>query len=221
MPNATTGAININAPNLDPQTARNIELGTKWDLMNDKLALTAALFRTTLKNDPAQQDPVTQTITQYGERRVEGIDLGAVGSINENWQVIAGLQRMNTRVEAGSSTTQGALINWSPKLMLSAWTTYRLQNTGLTIGAGARYVSMQKRQVNNGSATTTPVTMPEIDGYTVFDAMAAYDISRNFGVQLNLYNLTDKFYLASMSNAGNRYTLGRPRTVMLTGIVRF
>ena len=60
MPNATTGAININAPNLDPQTARNIELGTKWDLMNDKLALTAALFRTTLKNDPAQQDPVAR-----------------------------------------------------------------------------------------------------------------------------------------------------------------
>ena len=132
---------------------------------------------------------------------------------------VAGLARMDTKVEAGTAATQGAMVNWSPKLTLTAWTTYHLARTGLTLGAGARHVSMQRRQVSTASNAT--INMPEIDGYTVFDAMAVYDINRHFSVQLNLYNLTDKFYLASMSNAGNRYTLGRPRTVMLTGIVRF
>lgn len=217
-PNAQ-GLLNVNNPNLDPQTARNIELGTKWDLMNRKLALTAALFRTTLKNDLASRDAVTQAVTQFGERRVQGIELGAVGNVSDNWQVMAGLARMDTKVEAGTAATQGAMVNWSPKLTLTAWTTYHLARTGLTLGAGARHVSMQRRQVSTASNAT--INMPEIDGYTVFDAMAVYDVNRNFSVQLNLYNLTDKFYLASMNNAGNRYTLGTPRSVMLSGIVRF
>lgn len=217
-PNANTGLIAINNPNLDPQTARNIELGTKWDLMNRKLALSAALFRTTLKNDLATRDEVTQTVTQFGERRVQGIELGAIGTLADNWQIMAGVARMNTEVEAGTNATQGAMVNWSPKLTLTAWTTYHLPRTGLTVGAGARHVSMQRRQVSNVPNAT--VNMPEIDGYTVFDAMALYEINRNFSLQLNLFNVTDKFYVQSMNNAGNRYTLGTPRSVMLSGILR-
>lgn len=220
VPNATTGLVNINTPNLDPQKARNAELGTKWDVADKKLSLTAALFRTTLENDLARQDPVLATVTQFGERRVQGIELGAVGSITDYWKVMAGLARMDTKVTEGSSETQqGALINWSPKLTLTAWSTYHLPRTGLTVGGGVRHISMQKRQINNAVTATT--SMPEIDGYTVFDAMAVYDINKNFALQLNLYNLTDKFYVASMNNAGNRYTLGTPRSVMLAATVRF
>jgi catecholate siderophore receptor len=63
--------------------------------------------------------------------------------------------------------------------------------------------------------------MPEIDSYVVFDAMAAYEVNRNFSVQLNVYNLGDKFYVASMNNAGNRYTLGTPRYALLSANLRF
>jgi catecholate siderophore receptor len=221
VPNATTGIINANTFNLDPQEARNIELGTKWDLLGNRLAVTAALFRTENKNDVAQQDAVTGEVTQFGERRVQGLELGAVGQLTPSWLISAGLARMDTKVaEAGSTqpTQQGAAINWSPKLALTAWTSYRLP-MGLTLGAGARYLSSQKRQVNNAVTATT--NMPEIDNYVVFDAMAAYEINRNLSLQLNVFNLADKFYLASMNNAGNRYTLGTPRYALLSANLKF
>ena len=225
--NATTGLINANTPNLDPQKTNSLELGTKWDVLAKRLSLTAALFRTVIENDLAQVDAVTGAITQFGKRRIQGLELGASGAISENWQVMAGLARMDTKITQTASTTpeqQGAMVNWSPKLTLTAWTTYRLGGTGLTIGGGARHMSVQKRQVNSRpleDRTAAQRNMPEVPSYTVFDAMVNYDISRNVGLQLNLYNLTDKFYLASMNNAGNRYTLGTPRTVMLTASLRF
>lgn len=220
-PNATTGLINANTFNLDPQEADNIELGTKWNLLGNRLAVTAALFRTVIRNDLAQQDAVTGEITQFGKRRVQGLELGAVGELNANWLISAGLARMDTQVTEAASTQptqQGAAINWSPKLSITAWTTYRLP-FGLTVGGGARYLSSQQRQINN---TVTPTTsMPQIDSYVVFDAMAAYEVNRNFSLQLNLYNLGDKFYVASMNNAGNRYTLGTPRYALLSANLKF
>jgi catecholate siderophore receptor len=221
LPNATTGVINANTFNLDPQEASNIELGTKWNLLGNRLAVTAALFRTENRNDLAQQDAVTGEITQFGKRRVEGLELGAVGQLAPNWLISAGLARMNTEITQTASTTptqQGAAINWSPKLAATAWSTYRLP-FGLTVGGGARYLSSQQRQVNNAVTATT--SMPRIDSYVVFDAMAAYEISRNLSLQLNIYNLGDKFYVASMNNAGNRYILGTPRYALLSANLKF
>ena len=220
-PNATTGLVNANTFNLDPQEADGIEIGTKWNLLGNRLAFTAALFRTENRNDLAQQDAVTGEITQFGKRRVQGIELGAVGQLSADWLISAGVARMDTEVTEAASTQptqQGAAVNWSPELAMTAWTTYRLP-FGLTVGGGARYLSTQQRQVNNAVTPTT--SMPEIDSYVVFDAMAAYEVNRNFSLQLNVYNLGDKFYVASMNNAGNRYTLGTPRYALLSANLKF
>ena len=202
MPNATTGAVNINTPNLDPQKATNIELGTKWDVLDARMALTGAIFHTVVKNDLAQRDAVTGEVTQYGEKKVQGVEIGAVGQITPAWQLSAGLVYLDTEVEQGQDTATnqqtGATINWSPKWMFTAWTTYRLP-VGVTLGGGARYVDTQARQINNAPTATTSMT--EVPSYVVFDAMAAYDVSKNVQIQLNVYNLFDKFYLASLNNA--------------------
>jgi catecholate siderophore receptor len=124
-PNATTGLINANTFNLEPQEADNIEIGTKWNLLGNRLAVTAALFRTENRNDLAQQDAVTGEITQFGKRRVQGLELGAVGQLSANWLVSAGVARMDTKVTEAAATQptqQGAAINWSPKLAMTAWT---------------------------------------------------------------------------------------------------
>ncbi len=49
--------------------------------------VTAAAFDTRNKNDLATQDQNTGEITQYGERKVRGIELGASGMITANWQI--------------------------------------------------------------------------------------------------------------------------------------
>ncbi len=51
--------------------------------------------------------------------------------------------------------------------------------------------------------------------------MAAYKVSKNLNLQLNVYNLFDKDYIEKLNNNGGRYMPGAPRTVSLTASVKF
>jgi catecholate siderophore receptor len=221
-PNATTGAVNINSPNLDPQEATNLEAGTKWDLFDNRLVVTAAAFDTRNKNDLATQDTVTGEITQYGETRVRGFELGASGMITPAWQLTAGLSSLDSKVLEGTTTgnspTQGAQLRYTPDLTFTSWTTYRFA-FGLTVGGGARYVDSQFR--NSGAAQGAQTYLAVNPSYWLVDAMASYDVNESVSLQLNVQNLTDEFYLASVNNGGRRYILGTPRTVLLSGRVEF
>ena len=46
--------------------------------------------------------------------------------------------------------------------------------------------------------------------------MASYGINRHTSLQLNVYNLFDKNYVAAINKSGYRYTPGAPRSAMLT-----
>jgi catecholate siderophore receptor len=117
------------------------------------------------------------------------------------------------------STQTGAAINWSPKLTFTAWSTYRFNN-GLTVGGGARYVDSVVRSISNTAqaATTNMLSTPD---YWVFDAYLGYQINKNVDLQLNVYNLANKKYIASLNNNGGRYIPGAARSVLLTANVKF
>ncbi|OUM03987.1 catecholate siderophore receptor Fiu [Variovorax sp. JS1663] len=217
----TTTTANINNLNLDPQKAKTAEIGTKWDVMGGRLALAGALFRTTNENEQVQVDTFGN-FEQYGKTRVQGVELSAVGQITPAWQVIAGLAHIETEILEGSRTSatqQGAQIRYSPRNTATLWTSYKFP-IGLTIGGGLRYVSTQQRATTNAVSTATTF-FPEIPSYTVFDAMIGYEVNKNVSVQLNLYNLTDKFYLARVNNGGNRLVLGTPRSAVLSANFKF
>lgn len=209
---------NSNSPNMDPQKARTAELGTKWDLMDKRLALTAALFRTENTNEVGTADPVTGAVDQYGKTRVQGVEFSAIGQLTPAWQLIAGLASTSAKVVEGSrtATTTGATVRYSPKLTATLWSTYKLP-FGLTVGGGLRHVDTQARSTN----TAAVAFVPEIPSYTVLDAMVGYEINKNFSLQLNVFNLADKFYIARINNAGNRATIGTPRSAVLTASLRF
>jgi catecholate siderophore receptor len=50
----------------------------------------------------------------------------------------------------------------------------------------------------------------------VVDAMLGYEINEKIALQLNAYNLTDEFYVATLNNSGARYSPGQPRSALLT-----
>lgn len=217
LSNASTGGGAINNPNLDPQKAKNTEIGTKWDFLENRLAFTAAVFRTENENAAVQSDPITNEVTAFGKQRVKGVELGLVGQITPAWQISGGITRQDTETVQGTAATTGASLNWSPKLTATTWTTYRFP-FGLTIGGGARYVDSQLRSANAAVPTTNVAQLPS---YTVYDGMAAYEISKNLTLQLNVYNLTDKFYVQSLNNGGSRFVLGQPRSAFLSANLKF
>ncbi len=221
--NFTLAATGQNATASDPQEAKNYELGTKWDLLNKRLNLTAALYRS--ENDgQVSVDSVTNVATQGGKTRVQGIELAAVGQLTNFWQITAGVQTMNTKQinQRSVSTTTGVQtvtdgVRWSPKWSATLWTSYQWGD--FTLGGGVSHTAEQKRVITVAAAPSTGLA--ELPAYTVVNAMAAYRVNKNVNLQLNVTNLFDRQYMSSLNNGGGRLGLGAPRTAMLTANVGF
>ncbi len=203
-------------PNLDPQKARTVELGTKWDLFGENLLLTGAIYRTTVSNDLVQ-DPGDGLYYQVGRKRVQGIELNIVGKFTDDWAASAGYTTMDARVVNGSAVANDGSrdLAYTPKSAFTAWTTWHLPFK-LTIGGGARYSGEMKRGTDGAIGTPS-----RTQAYWVFDAMASYPVNRHVDLQLNLYNLLDKSYVAAINKSGYRYTPATPRSAMFTVNFRF
>ncbi len=199
-----------------PQESSTTELGTKWDVLNKKLALTAALYRTEVTNEVVQ-DPTSLLYYQTGKKQVQGIELGVAGAITDRWRISAGYTTMDTSITNGPAVTaSGAdVLAYTPKNAFSLWTSYELP-FGLTIGGGARYNGKLERGTD-GAIGTPAYT----DAYWVFDAMASYRLTKNLDIQLNVYNLFDKQYVASINKSGYRYLPGIPRSARITANFAF
>jgi catecholate siderophore receptor len=213
----SSAANNLNNPNLDPQKGSNLELGTKWDLRDRTLSLSAAIYSSANENE-LTPDPVDPTLfIQAGKRTVKGIEVGVVGKLTDNWDITAGVARMDTEVEQGLNNQAGLQIIWSPEFTFTSWTTYRTP-IGLSIGGGARYVDSVIRPVSANGVPPPPnaTNMRGAPDYWVVDAMLGYEISEKIQLQLNAYNLTDEEYVASLNNSGTRYSPGTPRSALLT-----
>lgn len=214
----STADNSANNPNLDPQEAKTMEVGTKWEFMDKRLLLTGAVFRTDVENEIYTSDD--GTVDQSGKKRVKGIELSATGQITPDWAVIASYTHQKAEVAKGDSATNDPSENqlaYAPEDSFSLWTTYQMPH-GLTIGGGARYSGGLTRGRDNATYATS---FTESESYWVYDAMATYRVSKNVNLQLNIYNLFDKDYVASINKSGWRYFPGAERSVRLTANMKF
>lgn len=216
-------ALNSNASSADnvdvsPQKTSTLEIGTKWDVFDKKLLLSAAVFRTEVSNEISQDTVTSNLYVQDGKKQVDGIELGASGEVARGWSVQASAAFMNARVSNGTTNPgatrnqQGATLSFSPKKTFAVWSTYQLPG-GFTVGGGARYVDTMAR---TPSTTVTGTTnTPYAQSYWVGDAMAAYQLSKHVHLQLNIYSLTNARYAASLNNSGARFIPGPERSFKL------
>ncbi|CAN7607229.1 catecholate siderophore receptor Fiu [Pseudoduganella sp. LjRoot289] len=212
-----TTANSATNPKFDPQETTTQEIGGKWDLLKQKLALNAAIYRTTVKNE-VEADPTDATkFYQTGKKRVEGVEIGVTGEITRGWLVSAGYAHMKTEVLSGKVVTASGQnqLSYTPKDSFTAWTSYTLPY-GVKVGGGLRYSGKLLRGTDGAVGTPTYA-----DGYWVANAMASYAINRNVDLQLNVNNITDETYVAAINKSGYRYTPGAPRSASLTANIRF
>ncbi|WP_242110820.1 TonB-dependent receptor [Luteimonas aquatica] len=235
--------------NVDPETAVSIELGTKWEVLDNKLSLTAALFRNERKNyKVASGDPILPDQVLDGRARVDGIALGAAGRINEQWSVFANYTYLDSEVVHGVSDYcvrnpgkggctsndaahpdpfKGNPLTNTPKHSANLWTTYALNDW--TFGYGANYQGGFYTQNNGMLGSLEPYKTPD---YWVHRAMVAYQFNDNFALQLNVNNIFDKEYYLRIRNnvtlangavaSGNGWaTPGEGRSATLTATYRF
>lgn len=194
---------NANNPDMEPQKSVTDEIGTKWDLLDNRLSITTAIYKTVVENETMTESD--GTTSQNGEKEVKGIEFGIVGDITDKWSMSAGFAKMDTEYTNSTSTSEGLSLRFAPEHTATLWTTYKF-TPAFNLGAGARYVGSQDVKTNTTSTT------PKIDSYVVYDVMASYKYNKNITYQLNVYNLTDEEYVANMNNSGRRYTPGASRS---------
>ena len=211
---------------LEPEKVKNIELGTKWNLLNNKLTLTGAIFNLTKTNAKVNLD--ANTVSTVGEQKTKGIDLGFAGSLTDKWQVFGGYTYLDSilaktgpsywSVNSTATTwtynangeTQGKQFPNTPKHSFSLWSTYKVM-PDLTLGGGAYYVS----KVYGNTANTKWV--PE---YWRFDAMATYQVDKKLSLRLNIQNLFDKTYY-DRAYTTHMVSVAPARQVTLTANYKF
>ncbi|KAF1711178.1 TonB-dependent siderophore receptor [Pseudoxanthomonas kalamensis DSM 18571] len=210
----SASANNANNPIYDPQEADTWEIGAKWELLHN-LALNLALFQTDVTNEVISDG--AGGYYQQGEKQVKGVELSTVGQLTENWSISAGYTRMDTQIEQGPTITSDGTPNltYTPEEAFTSWTSYHFP-FGLTVGGGVRY-SGEMHRGTDGAAGTPKTTK----SYTVWDAVASYEVSDSLTLRLNAYNLFDKQYVAAINKSGYRYTPGTPRTFLLSADFRF
>ena len=203
-----TDQITATNNNLSPERSRNIEVGAKWDVIDQRLSLTAALFQTD-KTNARVSDGLGGTINA-GSQRVRGAELGWAGSLTNHWRVFGGYSYLNAiTTDAGPGAAPGSNglpMVMVPKHNLTLWTDYEVMPK-FTVGAGMTLSSLTYASVSSTTRKWTP-------GYARFDAMATYRVSRTVDLQLNVQNIFDKKYYASAYPIYATWAPGR--TAMLT-----
>jgi catecholate siderophore receptor len=212
------GPTSTNSTNLEPEQSESFELGTKWDLLQERLSLTAALFRTN-KNNYKNVDPITGVIDTSGEVRVQGIEVGVAGQITNEWSVFAGYAIMESEIVDSDAVftyngvagipEEGRDLPNTPEQTASLWTTYKLP-FNFEVGTGFSFVD--KRYANSINTNSVP-------GYWLQDAMVSYRVNDHWRVQLNISNLWDEEYIDRVG--GGHVIPGVGRAFVLSSSLSF
>lgn len=206
------------ADNIAPEKSRSIEVGTKWEVFNERLALNAALFETNKTN--ARSYDSLGYVSIDGENRVRGAELSAIGQITPRWDISTGYTFLDSELVDGgfekvgnnyvANSNNGNQLKFIAKHSANLWTTYGLTDK-LRAGGGATYVG--KRFVDDSNDYYLP-------HHIRYDAFASYQVMPEFGLQFNVNNITNE-RVYDASHVGVFSTIAPGRSFSVKGTYRF
>lgn len=204
---------------LDPTLSEQIELGSKMELFDSHLLLSAALFDILRHNQPITEetdsdDPSEVIVVQRGEQHHQGLELAAQGKVYENWTILGTLMWLDAEFsEDNDPDVAGNQPAAVPKLAATLWGEYRfhtgdLKNFAINSGVfyeGERYGDDQNTFI--------------LDAYARIDAGVGYyfpirEEEKELAIRLNIENISDVAYYYGYRRTN--VTVGSPRSVWLT-----
>lgn len=209
---SSSRSFSLNNANLDPEKNKTYELGTKWALVDSHLDVSAAIFR--LKKENARVPDPTNVLLNIlgGSQQVDGAELRAEGQLTSKWRIDAGYEYLDSKQigsTKGAAPVGSPLMN-TPKHVFTLWNVYQI-SPRFEVGGGSRFVSSQYTQ-NVPPIKTVP-------GYWTFDTMARYAFTPNIAAQLNVNNLTNRYYYDQLHFF--HVVPGEGRTALLSINVRY
>lgn len=202
---------------LDPREGVNYELGLKSGWLGGKLNTAVGLYQIRQDNlavydagysVPGTTNPAYQAVKGA---KTQGVDVEISGSITPSWNMSASWSYGQTENADGRRIT-----TTFPRHLVKLWATYRLPGewNRLTVGGGANWQSKVYSTVNAWRIGRDLYW--EQEAYTVVNLMARYDFSKQLSATLNVNNVFDKKYIASVMDAWYQGVYGAPRSVALS-----
>lgn len=210
-PSAENLSLSAKTASLGPEKDKTFEFGAKSAPLNGRLALQAGVFQTTMTNARVG-DPANPTAPQIlaGEERVHGFEADAVGYLTDELEITAGYTYLDSKtVKSTDLGSIGAPLQNTAPDQANVWLVYEFRNPW-KVGAGSNYLSRRAADIDNTA---------HVPGYVTFDAMVSYRINSHVALQVNGYNLANRYYYANSyfsAPVENHVIPGAGRTGLLT-----
>jgi catecholate siderophore receptor len=209
-----------------PEKNKAIEVGTKWELFDRHLLVTAALFQTEKENARESQTVNGVSLISAGAAyRIRGIDLGMGGKITDKWSVFGGLVLMQSEVTKSLvpspqpllyPTNVGLPLANVAHQSFSLLTKYQLTDIW-ELGGQAVYRS--KMYGGTFLAANQGTSIPD---YWRFDVFAEAKIDQNWTAKLFVNNITNKLYYDALYQSATPFVFVAPgRSASLVLSARF
>lgn len=222
LPSAEQLGITVTNAGLAPETAKNYEVGARWDVL-PKLTLSAALFRTDRDNVRVADSNNLGFFIPNGQQRTQGVEAGLQGDVTRAWQVYAGAAFLDGRITkdltsagtipgaAGAVIPAGRRLQLVPQRTLSVWNRV---NLGDGWAAGLGVIHQSSAFASTGNSVTIP-------GFVRVDGALYYTLAGGkTRLALNVENLFKKKYYPTV-DGDNNISPGAPLNARLTLTTNF
>jgi catecholate siderophore receptor len=217
------GSLSLNNANVKPEKTESIEVGAKWNLFQDRLQLTGALFQNDRTNTRvASGDPLAPEQVLDGESRVKGFELGASGQVTNELSVYFTYAYLDSEIlqsisdgdedDGDVDPQKGHALPATPQNSGNLWVTYALPR-GFEVGYGAQYV---------GEWHQTAVDPDKIEDFWLQNALVGYRVNRHLHVRVNVNNVANEtYYNRVRGNVVGWADPGVGRTTVMTATLNF
>lgn len=218
-----------------PTLGKNYEIGVKYDLLNRRLNLNAAVFQNQLENALVQSDVgVLNTLGNRfyiasGTRRSRGAEISGAFQLRNDLSVTGGVTYTDaiykgfpaSAGKAASAPIPNSRAEKTPRWSSNIYTRYE-RSEGYLKGFGAGLgLSWQGSRIGSNGAQTFASPYPLIlPSFTKTDAYASYRFNKFAEVAVNVDNAFNKLIFVN-ATVGSNIEVAAPRTVSLRTTFNF
>jgi outer membrane receptor for ferric coprogen and ferric-rhodotorulic acid len=199
---------------LDPRVGHQYEVGSKGEFFDGDLLASLALFNIRDKNR-AFADPAYPTSSFYlnaGEIESKGWEVETTGKPLARLDVTAGYTHLTTHYLA-DRTNQGLVYSiQTPVHQFKLWSNYRFSAEGALSGFNLGLGLLANSAVQSSRGWRNQLMT---GGYAVVNGNVGYQIDKKSSLSLQVNNLLDRKYYASVGTPNTYNFYGEPRSFNL------
>lgn len=205
----------------DPELVENIELGTKWSVLDEKLFIAATWFQVTKSDVMESVGDAYSTLgtLNTGKNRVDGFEFAMNGNLTDELSIQVSAAKMESEV-LDSINEDNIGLELSNFAGTSAYVQLRYQlNESFAFGGDFTY----KGEMYGGQPDTAASYNSNegyysivVPSYNVVNLFANYTVSEAMTLRVNIGNVADKEYWTAAYRSGSFMYLGDGRSARAT-----